>query len=120
MKRYGLALSIGLVIIVNAIVFSGVFYNRSGVPDAVMTMTEREVSLVRNKKENTGLFLKLNWEMSGAYQFHKHINQINWFNEDKIKELGLDILNIPKGGNAGKYYDYYRKIPSIKVFALLL
>jgi len=119
MKRYGLVLAIGLVLVINAIVFVGVAYNRSGIPDATLTLTEREISIALMKKENSGLFLQLNWEMSGAYQFNKHISSPNWLNKSKLQELGFQIPILTNDIDAGKYYGYYGKTHPRKTFIAL-
>ena len=119
MKRYGLALSIGLVLLVNIFVFSGIIYNRSGKFDAEVTLTEREVPLTRAQKENTGLFLKLDWEMSGSYQFEEFKSKINWLNEDKLKQLGYEFPSQINSSNVYKFDKYNAKFPPSKTFIVL-
>lgn len=119
MKRYGLALAIGLVLVVNAIVFAGVVYNRGGNPDATLALTEREVPLAWAKKENTGLFLKFNWEMSGAYQYEDHKIRPNWLDESKMKELGFDFPIPASDPKANEYYGYYGKNSARRTFIVL-
>ena len=63
MRRAGWLLSIGLVAATNLIVLAGVAYNRSGAPDAEVTLTEREVALPWRTseigEEDTGVSLRL-------------------------------------------------------------
>ena len=63
MKRYGIMTALLLLLVVNGIVLGGVYYNRSGIPEATLTMTERELPLAYNyrHKENSGVTLRLNW-----------------------------------------------------------
>ena len=45
MKKYGLIAAIALIVLTNVVVLAGVAYNRSGEPDATVTLTERELNL---------------------------------------------------------------------------
>jgi hypothetical protein len=117
-KKYGLSLSIALVVIVNSIVFSGVIYNRSGEPDAKVILTQREVPLLSTKKENTGLFLQLKWEMSGSYQFENLKNKKNWLDRKKLGEIGYDF---PVNLDNSSHNNYYKrkKFPQKTTFIVL-
>ena len=70
MKKYGLSMAIALLLLVNAFVISGVFYNRSGQPKGQIELTERELPLDSyagyKDRENTGLSLRL--ELGGYLQ----------------------------------------------------
>ena len=104
MKPYGLATAICLVLIVNIFVFAGVIYNRSGDPDSRVVLTEREIRLVSVKKENTGMFLKLDWEMAGFYQYDFHRPQQSWLDGNKLGELGFDVSFPLNDTKASKFY----------------
>ena len=63
MKKY-LILGVCLIILTNLFVLGGVFYNRSGTPVGLLTLSEREVSLPYLsgfEKENSGVALTLEW-----------------------------------------------------------
>ncbi|MCF8720660.1 DUF4824 family protein [Nitrospina gracilis] len=105
MKRYGLALAIGLVLIANVWVIAGVVYNRYGEPDATLTLTERELPKAWQERENTGLFLRLTWQMPG-FQKPGHYNpEPGWFTADKLTALGFRV-DMPV--NDTRAYDYYQ------------
>src|SRR5207245_9835380 len=45
MRRAGLLSALALIVVTNAIVLAGVLSNRRGEPDAILTLTERELPL---------------------------------------------------------------------------
>ncbi len=71
MKRYGLIGAIALIVLTNVVVLAGVVYNRSGEPDAVVQLTERELSWLKRwdvtDKEDTGIYLKLKWNLAKSH-----------------------------------------------------
>jgi len=61
-RTHALAGGVGLILLVNAVALGGVAWNRSGEPDSVLPLSQRE--LLRNSdwyKENSGLSLRLRW-----------------------------------------------------------
>lgn len=84
MNRRYMYLALGLVILVNVVVLLGVARNRSGVPDATLVLSERELPLSWDfrDKENTGVSLQLNTNTDTDEQL--------WFDESKLVELGFD------------------------------
>ncbi len=83
MKRYGFYAGLFLLIAVNALVLAGVRYNRSGTPDATVELTERELTLGRIDKENSGMSLYLNWCQYDS-------QELKWFDRDKLASVGFD------------------------------
>jgi len=104
MKRYGLITAICLVLIVNVFVFAGVVYNRSGDPDSMIVLTEREARLIPGEKDNTGMFLELDWESAGYYQYDIHRPQQSWLDGNKLGELGFDVSFPLNDTKASKFY----------------
>ncbi len=90
MKRYGLMAALVVILLSNAFVFAGVFYNRSGEPDAELLLTERELSLARQEEENTALFLTLNWKITGFQAPGVYDSGPNWLNKEILKKIGFD------------------------------
>ena len=86
-----------LILIVNVIALVGVAVNRSGKPEAVIQITERELSLPYDMNdENSGLALRLNWSVvpeikDDIYLFYSHWGSPVWFNAQKLTELGFII-----------------------------
>ena len=71
------------MIAVNALVLTGVWYNRSGMPDAAVELTERELILNRIDKENSGVSLHLDWRQYDD-------RELDWFGRVKLASLGFD------------------------------
>jgi len=80
MKRIGLFLAIMLVIVVNIMLLAGVWYNRTGPPDAVITLTERELPLLNAQEDDSGIALRI------AYRTQNE----TWLDRAKLEELGFD------------------------------
>jgi len=119
MNRSGLGLLIVIVLATNAFVLVGVARNRSGEPDARIELTERELSIPfewedRIGNENTGLALRLRWNMRGVYPSPWF--EPDWFDEKKLEELGFDCSEPVAAPEAGMKYD--RMLPS-ETYAVL-
>jgi hypothetical protein len=108
MNRRALYAALGLLIAVNAVVLLGVVRNRSGEPDAVLTLTEREMPLSWpfRHEENTGVSLHLN--------LNSDIEAQRWFDEAKLAELGFDTGHFRESDN----WRVYRELPR-KAFVVL-
>lgn len=67
MKLRGLLAGIVLVLLTNAAILAGVASNRRGEPDAVLTLTERELHLPwrAGDEDDSGLVLGLDWNPRG-------------------------------------------------------
>jgi hypothetical protein len=81
MKRTGLLLAIMLVIIANLVALSGVWFNRTGAPDSVITLTERELPLMPREDDDSGIAVRLNWRNED--------DATPWLDRDKLQELGF-------------------------------
>ena len=86
-----------LLLAVNIFVLLGVAANRSGKPETLIALTERELSLpYETNDENSGLALHLDWRIIGDneddnYRFYGHWEAPVWFNAQKLIELGFAI-----------------------------
>lgn len=109
MKKYGLLAAIALILVINAIVFTNVGLNRAGEPDAIITLTERELPLSSfhhaADRENSGVSLRLAWqEYPLIYEFEGYEQKYAWFDKTKLEAIGFDCslpLNDP---NAERHY----------------
>lgn len=103
MKRRALFAALGLLIAVNAVVLLGVARNRSGEPDALLTLTERELPLSWSfrHKENTGVSLHLNVNSASE--------ELKWFDEAKLAELGFDTRHFRRSDSWRVYREQPRK-----------
>jgi hypothetical protein len=94
-----------LVVVVNGIVLAGVRYNRSGEPDAVVELTERELRLEAPDQENSGVSLSLT-----LHREHEGLDRaFPWFDREKLEELGFDCRTPPEASDAGQRY--HRALP---------
>lgn len=84
MKRKGFLLALVLVIVVNAIVLSGVAYNRSGTATAHLILSARELPLSwgYGSEENTGLSLRIVWN---------HSTDKTILTQEKLESLGFSF-----------------------------
>jgi len=109
MKRFGLVIALVWVVLINAILLGGVFWNRSAPPEATLMLTERELSMKSMDRENTGLFLKLNWFMPLFENIGKVDPKDIWLNQSKLEELGFNT-NFPiEQPKASQFYS--RQLP---------
>ncbi len=113
MKKYGLIPAIVLIVLTNVVVLAGVVYNRSGEPDATMTLTERELhwrdSWRNVDREDSGLYLKLKINSSGYDRYNWKHREYALLNQEKLAELGFDTTFPLKGSMASRYYS--RQLP---------
>ena len=110
-----------LLLLTNIIVLAGVAYNRSADTETSILLTERELSLPYrsySKKENSGLALRLNWNVIPINTFENNYRKYSlsnygspaWLTEDKQKELGVDVDDIKKHvGNKNYKYEKLNK-----------
>jgi len=87
---------LGIIIATNLIALAGVAYNRSGQPEAVIELTERELAMPYRYgmfKENTGLGLRIKCRLEGnSYYGYGNCNGLpKWFNREKLIELGFEL-----------------------------
>jgi hypothetical protein len=124
MRKYGLISAIALLVIVNVVVLAGVARNRSGAPDAVVELTERELPLGFYRgtadKENTGISLRLDWNQYPAYSRFLHRNsrgfRDDWFDQAKLEAVGFDCSMPLTDAKAELHYE---KMLPRKAYAVL-
>ena len=95
-----LAGGVALIVAVNAFVLAGVAWNRSGVPDSALTLTQRELNLPYAfglDGERGGVDVALLWRApmrndnaEAAYDMH-YGRGPDWLDADKLRELGFDL-----------------------------
>ncbi len=77
-------LGAGLIVLSNAVALGGVFYNRSGEPDSVLRLSERELSMaynqLRDDSDLAGQVLELEVRVAKG-----------WVTPDKLTALGFDM-----------------------------
>lgn len=113
-----LLLGLGVITATNAVALLGVAYNRSAEPEAVLELTERELTLPYryiSKDENSGLMLHLIWRV--LYQDEYRGGQAaEWLTQEKLQTLGLDLPDDIADETAAR--PYYKLRPH-EVFVVL-
>lgn len=85
MKKFGLLIAAAVVLASNALVLVGVSRNRAGSPVETIQLTQRELPKSYQEKEDTGVSLRLSWNMDFL-----GTNTSSWLDEDKLRLLGFD------------------------------
>jgi uncharacterized protein DUF4824 len=111
-RRLGLILASALILLTSAVVLLGVASNRRGEPEARLVLTERELRLGYQEKENTGLWLRL----EAADREPLSTRGPAWFDKTKLEEVGFDCSVPPTDSSAELFYE--KALPR-RVYALL-
>ena len=100
---------IALIVVANAAALLGVAYNRSGEPDSMLRLSQRELPIPygwRVGSENTGVALNLRWrvvvrerEDTRGYG-HGNYGSPSWLDEAKLALLGFDVPTDKKSVHA--------------------
>ncbi|HEY1029192.1 MAG TPA: DUF4824 family protein [Pseudomonas sp.] len=89
-------LGLGVVLLSNVLALGGVWYNRSGEPEARLLLSERELQPVHGgwlRDEDEGVLrLQLSWQRPGDGW------QLPWLDEAKLRELGF----VPDAADLGR------------------
>jgi len=109
-----------LLLASNAMVLAGVAFNRGGAPEAVISVTQRELRMpYRLHKENSGLALRLVWRCESRLKDATHYTRTGspkWFDEKKLKELGFEV---EKAAGQKPYPVRHREPVAREVFIVL-
>jgi hypothetical protein len=119
MRQRGMIFAIGLVLLVNAVVLGGAAYNRSGEPDATVTLTEREMPLVSGygRSENSGVSFRIRTDHYGYWRRHQAADiAFAWLDRAKLESLGFDVKTPITGAEA---YDHYSRMLPRRIFSVL-
>ncbi|NWB96912.1 DUF4824 family protein [Pseudomonas gingeri] len=120
-RRYSLIAGVGLILITNVIVLLGVAYNKSGPPDSVLKLSQRELQIPYGgggDTDNSGMSLRLLVRSTGPFNMGEpgEEGSAAWFDKAKLAELGFDV-SAPIDTEQGR--DYYRRQRSRQVFVVL-
>jgi hypothetical protein len=123
-----LAAGAALILLVNVVALSGVYFNRSGEPDARLTLSQRELGVPwdwRVPRDNSGLVLGLNWRVPdgsaveysyGGYGYHG--GTPDWLDEPRMKALGFDTAAVAESGEGRRRFE--RQLPREALLVLEL
>lgn len=86
-------LALSLVLLVNAFILIGVWYNRSGDPESTVVITEREVRMPYSwNKDQTSLHI--DWRIvSSEGDSYNSYNSPAWFDQEKLVSLGFEFFD---------------------------
>lgn len=118
-KTTALLTGLAMIIVGNAVALTGIFYNRSGEPDATLQLTQRELRLPYPggfESENSGIALDLQWRVNNNSDYASYWSYPGWLNESKLKELGFDT-SFPKTDHNAT--TRYRKMLPREVYLVL-
>ena len=114
-RRRTLIAGVALIALTNAVALGGVAWNRSGEPDSVLKLTQRELIApyrYRLEREDGGMELMLSWRVLSAEQdywsYGGNYGSPDWLDEAKLAQLGFDV-SPPKETRRGRHYE--RQLP---------
>ena len=98
--------ALGLILVANAFLLIHVARNRSGMPDAEMELTARELSYSGGSSDDSSITLQVVWQNTAPrYAYIGSVRSANWFDADKLNELGIDVPVPASDPEARRYYD---------------
>lgn len=90
--------SVLLLVLTNAVVLSGVTYNRAGEPLVSIELTERELPMhysYSGRNENSGTAVSVSWHVlyknEASYYASNRYHSPIWLDDAKLSELGFDL-----------------------------
>lgn len=124
-RAWTLVAGIALIAITNAVALVGVAWNRSGEPESVLKLTQRELSQPHGfglDRDGGGLQLSVRWRVLTAdpgLAFYADIHGTpEWLDELKLVALGFDVSPPPATRRASWRYD--RQLPKEALVVLEL
>jgi hypothetical protein len=104
---------LALIALTNAVALGGVAWNRSGEPDSVLKLTQRELSnpyIYGIDRESGALTLALSWRVltddpNLAPHFLGNYGSPEWLNEAKLAELGFDVSRPARQDRRGRHHE---------------
>ena len=107
-RRRTLIAGIALIAISNAVALGGVSWNRSGEPDSVLNLTQRELFRKYSwllDREESGVTLSLHWRVLTAppdnyYYMAGNYGAPEWLDQAKLISLGFDVSKPLRAGDA--------------------
>lgn len=111
--RLPLWAGLAVILAVSAGTLLGVLWNRTGTPDAVLVLEERELIVLPAERENSGR--AMTWVLDGSRGSWLHATP-PWLDREKLGALGFDASVDPEKPGAERHY---RTRPPRAVFVAL-
>lgn len=105
--RRGLLVALAVVAAVNLGVALDVLRDRSGEPDAMVTLDERELALESQPREGSAVTLRWRYQREAWPGGNAPSFLPNWIDQRKLEELGFDC-SVPAGAPGAA--EYYRRV----------
>ena len=108
-RRHTLIVGLALILLTNAVALLGVYWNRSGNPESMLKLSERELQQPYGwgmNRENSGIALRINWRVLSAdmnWNYPYSGGNPEWLDQAKMASLGFDV------GPAADVQDDYRR-----------
>jgi hypothetical protein len=120
MKNLSLGAAAAVVLIANTFSLIHAARNRSGEPDARITLTERELTFYRDP-DDSGVELRLTWRDGNSpfFKWEPNAGEIGpglWLDRQKLQALGFDCGVAPSDPKAPSFYA--RQLPRPAFIAL--
>lgn len=94
----GIALAAAAVLVSNGAALWHAASNRART-DSDVVLTERELPMSAQEKDDSGVWLSLNWPSAFVFDVN------DWIDRTKLRELGFDVTADPRQANAvNRYY----------------
>jgi len=118
-RRWPIISGVVLIVSTNLVALGSAISNRSGTPDSILTLTQRELALPYDNwriGENSGLALRLVWRTDQT-QTHDAVAPSVWFGGEgdwldvaKLTELGIKVR--PRGPGNSESQSYSTSVPA--------
>ncbi|HTN93600.1 MAG TPA: DUF4824 family protein [Gallionella sp.] len=96
-RKHTLVAGLALILLTNAVALLGVHRNRSGEPESVLTLTQRELQRPYGwgmNRENSGVSLRILWRVPTAGRSMNYLysgGNALWLDQAKMASLGFDV-----------------------------
>jgi hypothetical protein len=111
MKAAPLVISAAIIVLANALALVHAARNRTGAPEAEITLTQRELVYFNSSAhdDNSGVTLHLEWTDPSNTPFPSEAERsTNWLDRQKLRSLGFACDVSPTDRDAGRYYQRQR------------
>lgn len=108
MKNISLAAGAAVIVLANALTLIHAARNRTGSPDAELTLTNRELTYRNTSSDDdSGVALYLQWTTPDG-NWMGYGSSPKWLDQQKLQSLGFDCRVSPDGEDALRFYQRQR------------